>query len=129
MPRLGKVQMRRLMPVGLWALVLAFVVLSVPGHHVLGARDAYAFDDPNGGSYDQDSGTGGGGGSTGASYTGDPDGPQAGSKSRTTPWYAWGGGTTWRGATVYGQNQVGSIGRVWTVRNLIVALRIYYLRF
>ena len=120
--------MRRLMPVGLWALLLAFGILAVPGHHVLGPTTAYAFGDGgDGGSYDQDSGTGGGGGA-GTSY-GDPDDPQARQKTRGNPWRVWGGGGGWRGAAVYGQGQVGSVGRVWTVRNLIVALRIYYLRY
>jgi len=114
--------MRRLMPVGLWALLLGLVVIGAPGRHVLGPADAYAFDNPSDPSYDQDSGNGGGGGGAGASY-GDPDGPQAGQKSRNTPW------SSWRGANVYGQGQVGIVGRVWTVRNLIVALRIYYLRY
>ena len=121
--------MRRLMPVGLWALLLGLVVLAAPGRHVLGPTNAYAFGDESGGvSYDQDSGTGGGGGA-GASY-GDPDGPQAGKSSRGTPWRMWGGGGGgFGGAGVYGQGQVGVVGRVWTVRNLIVALRTYYLRF
>jgi hypothetical protein len=35
----------------------------------------------------------------------------------------------WRGAGIYGQTQVGFVGRVWTVRNLMLSLRIYYLRF
>ena len=125
--RLGKVEMRRLMPVGLWTLVLALAVLPVPGiHHLVGPRAAYAFDDPSGGSYEQDSGVGGGGAGTGASY-GDPDGPQAKSQ-RPGPWRTVGGGG-WRGASVYGQGQLGVVGRTWTIRSLILALRIYYLRF
>jgi len=120
--------MRRLMPVGLWALVLALVVIAAPGIRLLGATNAYAYgDDAAGGYYDQDSGTGGGGAGSGTSY-GDPDGPQAGKQSRGNPWRASGLGG-WRGAGVYGQAQVGSVGRVWTVRSWILALRIYYLRF
>ena len=115
--------MRRLMPVGLWALLLGWMVLAAPGRHVLGPTTAYAFDD-TGSSYEQDSGNGGGGGA-GASY-GDPDGPQASPKSRTNPWYSWGGGG-WHGAAVYGQ--VGVVSHHWTIRDLIVALRSYYLRF
>lgn len=115
--------MRRLMPLGLWTLFLALVVLPLPGRHVLGPRTAYAFDDPNGSSYDQDSGAGGGG-AGGASY-GDPDGPVAKSQ-RTGPWRTMGG---WRGASVYGQGQLGFVGRTWTIQNLLLALRVYYLRF
>jgi hypothetical protein len=115
--------MRRLMHVGLWALLLALVAFNAPGLHGLGSTAALAADDPNGSSYDQDSGTGGGGGA-GASY-GDPDGPQAGSKSRSNPWRINGG--SWRGAGVYGQARV-TVGS-WSVRGLILGLRYYYLRF
>jgi hypothetical protein len=119
--------MRRLMPVGLWALLLALVVVVAPGVHLLGPTNAYASDDPAGGFYDQDSGTGGGGAGTGTSY-GDPDGPQAGKQSRGLPWSATGLGG-WRGAGVYRQAPTGFVGPVWTLRNVILALRIYYLRF
>lgn len=120
--------MRRLMPVGLWALFLALVVIAAPGGRLLGPTSAYAYGEEGSGElYDQDGGTGGGGGA-GASY-GDPDGP-TGKASRGTPWRIWGGGSGgWRGAAVYGQGQVGFVGRVWTIRNLIVALRTYYLRY
>ena len=117
--------MRRLMPVGLWALLLALVVVAAPGIHVLGPTNAYAYGEESGTSPDMDSG--GGAGSSTTSY-GDPDGPMAGKVSRGTPWSAMGLGG-WGCAGVYGQAQVGVVGRVWTVRNLLLALRIYYLRF
>jgi hypothetical protein len=115
--------MRRFMPVGLWVLLLVMVAVACPGLRVLGTPTAYAWDDPNGNSYDQDSGTGGGGGA-GVSY-GDPDGPQASPKSRGGSWQPT--GTRWRGAAVYGRVKVG--GGSWTVRDLIMGLRYYYLRF
>jgi hypothetical protein len=121
--------MRRLMPVGVWALLLALVVVAAPGDRLLGATNAYAYgDDPAGGFSDQDSGSGGGAGGSGTSY-GDPDGPMAGKLSRGG--YSWrsSGLGGWRGAGIYGQTQVGFVGRVWTVRNLMLSLRIYYLRF
>ena len=122
--------MRRLMPVGLWALLLAVVVVAAPGARLLGATKAYAYgDDAAGGYSDQDSGTGGGGGAGSGTSYGDPDGPMFGKQSRGgSPWRASGLGG-WRGAGVYGQSQVGFVGHVWTVRNLILALRINYLRF
>jgi len=113
----------------MWVLLLALVVAAAPGVRLLGPANAYAFDDPAGGFYDQDGSNGGGGAGTGTSY-GDPDGPKAGSSSRNNPWRtSWGGGAGFRGAGVYGQAQVGFVGRVWTMRDLIVALRIYYLRY
>lgn len=121
--------MRRLMPVGLWTLLLALVVVAAPGVHLLGPANAFAFGDESGTSYDQDSGNGGGGGAGASTGYGDPDGPKNGGSSRGNPWRVWGGGTGFRGAGVYGQAQVGFVGRIWTIQNLIVALRIYYLRY
>lgn len=122
--------MRRLMPVGMWAFFLALVLATAPGVRLLGPSAAYAYggDDSGGYSYDQDGGAGGGGAGASTSY-GDPDGPKGGTASRGTPWSIWGTGGGFRGAGVYGQAQVGVVGPVWTIRNLIVALRIYYLRY
>jgi hypothetical protein len=122
--------MRRLMPVGMWAFFLALVLVAAPGVRLLGPANAYAYGNENGGiCYDQEGGTGGGGGAGAGTSYGDPDGPKGGSASRNTPWGLWGGGAGFRGAGLYGQAQVGYVGRFWTIRDLIVALRIYYLRY
>lgn len=109
--------MRRLI-VGLCALLLAVMLPCV-----FGPTDAYAYGE-DGMAEVQDSSTGGGGGAGSASY-GDPDGPQANPKGGT-PWRIQ-RGSTWRGAAVYGRANVGT--RFGSLRDLIMGLRYYYLRF
>jgi hypothetical protein len=113
--------MRRLIVVGLCALILAVMLPCVPGLHVLGPADAFAYGE-DGMAVEQDSG--GGSGGPGGVSVGDPDGPQASPKG--TSWRYQRGGT-WRGANVYGRANVSA--KIWSLRDLIMGLRLYYLRF
>jgi len=124
--------MRRLMSIGLWALLLGLPVTTGPVPHVFGPSIAHAADGDATGCEDWDGGVGGGGGAVPPPSLGDPDDPQGSPNSRIAAQplrvsSVSSGTNLGHGAARFRQSGMG-VG-IWQMRAMIVALRYYYLRF